>query len=68
MLTQEAADYLARIAKQITSAAVVVVPVSGSQNGWQAESDMSKYKFHLHMRRGRKISTQVTLQERYETQ
>lgn len=67
MLTQQAADFLARLSKQITSATVVMVPPTGSQIGWVAESVAPKHRFHVHMRRGRKLATQITLQERYET-
>lgn len=66
MLSQAAADNLARIAKQITSAKVLFVPASGDHAAWEA-STADREEFHLHMRRGRKVTTQVTLQERYET-
>lgn len=66
MLSQTAADYLARIAKQITSARVVLVPSPGGRAAWEA-STSDREAFHLHMRRGRKLSSQMTLQERFET-
>lgn len=66
MLSQAAADHLARIAKQITSARVVIVPTAGGQGAWEATATRQE-TFHLHMRRGRKVTSQVTLQERYET-
>jgi len=66
MLSQEAADYLARIAKEITSANVLVIPTTGRQAEWEATSITGREYFHLHMRRGRKVATQLTLQERLE--
>lgn len=67
MLSQVEADYLVRVAKQINSAKVIVVPAAGGHDEWQATSVGGKDRFHLHMQRGRKVSTKVTLQERYET-
>lgn len=67
MLTQEAADYLARIAKDLTNTKVVLVPGPGDHQDWDASALGGKHSFFLHMRRGRKVSTQITAQERYET-
>lgn len=67
MLSQEAADYLARIAKEITSANVLVIPTTGTQADWEATSITGREHFYLHMRRGRKVVTQQTLQERFES-
>jgi hypothetical protein len=67
VLSQEAADHLAQVAKQITSARVIVIPASGKRMEWQASADQEKHRFYLNMRRGLKVPTQLTLQERYET-
>ena len=67
MLTQQAADFLAQVAKVITSAEVILVPSAGGSQAWEAEDYRGRDKFHLHMRRGRKVSTKITVQERYHT-
>lgn len=65
MLSQEDADILARTLKRIVSGSVLVVPIMGQKETWEAES-YEHERFLLDVRRGRKRIVQVTLQERYQ--
>lgn len=65
VLSQAAADYLARVAKEIVSAKIILVPPAGGTQAWEAQDHRRRNKFHLHMRRGRRVAMKVTAQERY---
>lgn len=65
-MSQGQADFLAKVAKQLQTGSICV-PLPGSQNVWRAESADGQHGFFLHMRRSGKVASQVTTQERYET-